>query len=175
MGVRLTPGNINDKIKLVESKWKEFVPDSPFEFSFMDEDFDALYTQEQRLGKIFMLFTILAILVASLGLLGLATFTAEQRSKEIGIRKAMGASAYNIVALLTMDYTKLVIISFVLSIPASYFIMDWWLENFAYKINIGVISFLAGGIMALLLSWLTVSYQSFRAASVNPVDSLRYE
>jgi len=175
MGVRLTPGNIKDKIRIVENKWKEFTPDSPFEYSFLDENFDALYRQEQRLGTIFMIFTILAILVASLGLLGLATFTAEQRSKEIGIRKAMGASVFNVILLLSRDYTRLVIISFLLSVPASYFIMDWWLENFAYKINLGWISFVVGGLMALILSWITVSYQSYKAASVNPVDSLRYE
>ena len=123
----------------------------------------------------FFVFTGLAIFIACLGLLGLATFTAEQRSKEIGIRKALGASSNGIVKLLSQEYLKLITISFIVAIPVSYIIISWWLKNFAYKINIGVFSFLLGGVIALIIAILTVSYQSIKAASKNPVESLMYE
>jgi putative ABC transport system permease protein len=120
-------------------------------------------------------FTLLAIVIASLGLLGLASFTAEQRSKEIGIRKAMGASPGSIIQLLSMEYLNLVFISFFIAALFSYLIIYWWLKNFAYKTDVGIISFLAGGVIAILIAVLSVSYQSFKAASRNPVDSLKYE
>jgi len=142
---------------------------------FLDQNFASLFSAEQRLGKIFITFTSLAIFIACLGLFGLATFIAEQRSKEIGIRKAMGASVTSVVILLTREFTKLVFIAIVLAIPAVIFLMRWWLENFAYKTDLGFMSFLIGGLSALIISWLTVSYQSIRAATANPTVALRYE
>ena len=173
--VRLEPGDPSSKISKIESVWKEMVPGEPFDYSFLDQNFDSQFSAEQRLGDIFIIFTSLAIFIACLGLFGLATFIAEQRSKEIGIRKAMGASVQSVVVLLTREFTKLVLISVVLAIPAVIFLMQWWLENFAYKTDISVINFISGGLGALLIAWLTVSYQSIRAATANPTKALRYE
>ena len=173
--IRLTPGDINKKINLIESRWKSFPESGSFDYSFITDDFRAKFSKEQQLGKIFLVFTLLAIIIASLGLLGLASFTAEQRSKEIGIRKTMGASSGIIVRLLSMEYLNLVFISFFIASLLSYLIISWWLKNFAYQTNIGIISFLAGGLIAIIVAVLSVSYQSFKAASRNPVDSLKYE
>jgi putative ABC transport system permease protein len=175
MPVRLEPGNIHDKITDIENIWKEMAPGEPFDYSFLDENFNSLFRAEQRLGKIFMIFTSLAIFIACLGLFGLATFIAELRSKEIGIRKAMGASVGSVVILLTREFTKLVLIAIVFAVPAVIFLMKWWLENFPYKTDIGVMSFVIGGAGAMFISWLTVSYQSIRAAVANPTKALRYE
>ncbi len=173
--VRLTPGDFSRKINLIESEWKSFPESGSFDYSFISDDFKAKFRKEEQLGKIFLVFSLLAIVIASLGLLGLASFTAEQRSKEIGIRKAMGASSGKIIQLLSMEYLNLVFISFFFAALLSYIIISWWLKNFAYKTSIGILSFLVGGIIALLVALLSVSYQSFRAASRNPVDSLKYE
>ncbi len=173
--VRLTSGDINNKINSIESKWKSFPESGSFDYSFISDDFNAKFRKEQQLGSIFLVFTILAIVIASLGLLGLASFTAEQRSKEIGIRKAMGASSGGIIKLLSMEYLNLIFVSVFIAALLSYIIINWWLNNFAYKTNIGVFSFVAGGIIAVLIAILSVSYQSLKAASGNPVDSLKYE
>ena len=173
--VRLTSGDINNKINSIESKWKSFPESGSFDYSFISDDFNAKFRKEQQLGSIFLVFTILAIVIASLGLLGLASFTAEQRSKEIGIRKAMGASSGGIIKLLSMEYLNLIFVSVFIAALLSYIIINWWLNNFAYKTNIGVFSFVAGGIIAVLIAILSVSYQSLKAASRNPVDSLKYE
>ena len=173
--LKLNTDDIRSTIGLIQSEWKEKVPGTPFEFSFMDQNFDRVYQAEQRLGTIFMIFTFLAVLVASMGLFGLATFTAEQRSKEIGIRKAMGSSVSRIILLLSKDYITLVIIAFVISVPVSWYIMAQWLQNFAYRIEMGLLTFITAGMGAVFVAWLTVSYQSFKAARANPVDSLRYE
>jgi putative ABC transport system permease protein len=175
IAVRLEGGGVSDKINEIEGIWKEMAPGEPFDYSFLDENFDALFQAEQQLGDIFIIFTSLAVLIACLGLFGLATFMAEQRSKEIGIRKAMGASVQSVVILLTREFTKLVLIAIVFAIPTVLFLMNWWLESFAYKTDIGVVSFLVGGLGALIIAWLTVSYQSIRAAVTNPTKALRYE
>ena len=175
MPVRLGAGNVNDKIKDVEAVWNEMAPGEPFDYSFLDENFESLFRAEQRLGEIFVIFTSLAIFIACLGLFGLATFIAEQRSKEIGIRKAMGASIPGVMILLSKEFTKLVFISIIIAVPFVISLMNWWLEHFAYKTEIGVMSFVIGGFAALLISILTVSYQSFRAAVANPTKALRYE
>lgn len=175
MPVRLGAGNVNDKIKDVEAVWNEMAPGEPFDYSFLDENFESLFRAEQRLGEIFVLFTSLAIFIACLGLFGLATFIAEQRSKEIGIRKALGASVPSVMVLLSKEFTKLVFISIIIAVPAVIFLMNWWLEHFAYKTDIGVMVFVIGGFAALMISILTVSYQSFRAAIANPTTALRYE
>ena len=175
ISVKIQSNDVQSVIQLVENKWKEMNTGAPFEYAFLDENFDRLYRAEQRLGKIFLIFTFFAILVACLGLFGLATFTAEQRAKEIGIRKAMGASVGSVILLLSKDYIKLIVISFIIAIPVSFYIISQWLQNFAYRINIGVLVFLLAGGGALIIAWLTVSYQSIKAASANPVNSLRYE
>ena len=175
MPVRLVSGNINEKIQDIETVWNEMAPGEPFDYSFLDENFEALFRAEQRLGEIFFIFTSLAIFIACLGLFGLATFIAEQRSKEIGIRKAMGASVTSVVFMLSREFTKLVLISILFAVPAVIFLMNWWLENFAYKTEIGILTFIIGGFSALAISWITVSYQSIRAAIANPTKALRYE
>jgi putative ABC transport system permease protein len=175
MTVRLETGALQERISDIQGIWNEFAPAEPFDYTFLDQNFESLFRAEQRLGKIFIIFTFLAIFIACLGLFGLATFIAEQRSKEIGIRKAMGASVPSVVILLTREFTKLVLIAVVIAIPAVLFLMNWWLENFAYKTEIGILSFLIGGLGALLISWITVSYQSIRAAIANPTVALRYE
>jgi len=173
--VRLTPGDINKKISHIESKWKSFPESGSFDYSFISDDFSAKFRKEQQLGRIFLVFTLLAIVIASMGLFGLTSFTAEQRSKEIGIRKAMGSSSEGIIKLLSMEYLNLVFISFFIAALLSYLIISWWLNNFAYKTNIGTYSFIAGGIISGLIAILSVGYQSLKAASRNPVDSLKYE
>jgi len=173
--VRLTPGDVSRKINMIQSVWKSFPNKGSFDYSFVTDDFNAKFKKDQQLSKIFFVFTLLAIVIASLGLLGLATFTSEQRSKEIGVRKAMGASSNGIVKLISEEYLNLIAISFIIAIPLSYFIINLWLKNFAYKTNIGVVSFIVGGLIAVVIAFLSVGYQSLRAASRNPVESLKYE
>ena len=173
--VRIAPGNVQSTIKDIEVIWKEMAPGEPFGYTFLDENFNSQFRVEQQLGKIFIIFTSLAIFIACLGLFALATFTAEQRSKEIGIRKAMGASVGSVVVLLSKEFTKLVLISIGLAVPAVIFLMNWWLENFAYKAEIGILNFVVGGFIAIVISLFTVSYQSMKAAAANPTTALRYE
>ena len=175
IAVRIRPDDIPGALSFMEEKWRTFAPDQPFEYSFLDQDFDALYQAEQRLGKIFIAFAIFAILIACLGLFGLASFTAEQRTKEIGVRKVLGASVPQLVVLLSKEFTLLVVIAFVIAAPLSFFAMKDWLKEFAYHANIGLEIYVLAGVLALVIAWLTVSYQSIRAAMANPVDSLRYE
>jgi putative ABC transport system permease protein len=175
LSVRLNPGDVKEQVKEIEKSWKKFAPGEPFDYNFMDESYDNLFRAEQRLGKIFLLFTSLAIFIACLGLFGLVTFIAEKRSKEIGIRKALGASVRGIVLLLSNEFTKLVFISILIAVPGVILLMNWWLENFAYRTKIDFWSFLLGGVAALLISLFTISYQSIKAAIANPTKALRYE
>lgn len=175
ISVRTAAGDPSSTLATIENLWEKHAPDQPFQYSFLDEDFDALFRAERRLGQVFLVFTSLAILVACLGLLGLASFMAEQRTKEIGIRKVLGASVASVVMLMSKDFTKLVLVSFVLAIPLAYFIMHSWLKGFAFSISIGPSIFILAGAAALLVAWLTVSWQSIKAASADPVKSLRSE
>ena len=174
MTVRLNTDDFNEAVGLIEGKWKEFAPNQPFEFAFLDQNFDELYRSESRLSILFSIFTVIAIAIASLGLFGLAAFTAEQRTKEIGIRKAMGASNFKIMLLLSSEFTKYVIIAFALSVVPSYYFISNWLEGFVYKVDISISVFIVSGVMALIVALLTVSYQSIKASSVSPTESLRY-
>jgi len=173
--VRLSPGDYTQKILDIQKTWKSIASAAAFDYSFVDTDFDALYRKEQHFGMIIFIFTGLAILVACMGLVGLATYTAEQRSKEIGIRKSMGASSISIVRLLSFEYLKLIAIAFILASPIAYWIIKWWLNNFAYKINIDLLTYLIGGLLVSLIALFSVAYQSIKAANMNPVDSLKYE
>jgi putative ABC transport system permease protein len=175
MAVRYSLDDPKAAVKLVESKWKEFSPGEPFEYNFLDENFNALYRSEMKIGKLLTIFSALAILIACLGLFGLAAFTAEQRTREIGIRKAMGASSASIVRLLSSEFIKYVVIAFLFAIvPAWYFIYKW-LQNFVYRVDINYIIFLASGLGALIIALFTVSYQSIKAARINPAETLRCE
>jgi len=173
--IRTKPGNTEMILADMEKIWKKNVPWLQFDYNFLDEKFERTFDREARLGTIFSIFTVLAILVGCLGLFGLAAYTAERRTKEIGIRKTMGATTTSVVNMLNRDFTKLVLVSFVLIVPISWYFMNKWLQVFAYKTDIGIWPFMAGGIIALLIAWLTVSYQSLKAAIANPVDSLRNE
>lgn len=175
MTVRYKTDDPKEAVKIVEAAWKDVAPDEPFEFAFLDERFDEMYRSEQRLGVLFAIFAGLAIFIACLGLFGLAAFTAEQRTREIGIRKAMGASSASIVRLLSGEFLKFVIIAFVLSVLPAYFLIAKWLENFAYRVEINYWVFALSGLLALVIALLTVSIQSVKASRLNPATTLRYE
>ena len=173
--VRLAAGEVSRGLNLLREEWKAFAPDSPFDYRFLDESLGAQYLSEQRLGRGFLLFSGLMILIACLGLYGLAAFAAEQRIKEIGVRKVLGASVPSIVSLLSKSFVKLVIVAFFVGAPAAYIGMQRWLANFAFHIEIGPGVFLLSGMLALVVALATVSYRGVRAASADPVVSLRYE
>lgn len=173
--VRVRPENMASSVEFVKSTWTRLAPQQPFEYSFLDEDFDALYRAEARTGTVFSLFALLAIFIACLGQLGVAAFMIEKRTKEIGVRKVLGASVGGLVGLLSKDFLKLVVAANVLAWPVAYAMMNQWLENFAYRIEIGWWVFLLAGGSALLIALLTVSFQATKAALANPVEALRYE
>jgi putative ABC transport system permease protein len=173
--VRVNSASMISCVEKIEAFWKEMVPDQPFRYSFMDQELADLYEAEKKAGQVFGIFSALAIVIACVGLFGLAAYTASLRTKEIGIRKVLGASVFSVILLLSRDFTRLIVVAFVLSVPISWYIMDQWLEGFAYRIDVGMGAFVIAGIAAILISWITVSYQSIRAAFVNPVNSLRSE
>ncbi len=162
-------------IAAVENKWNSMVSNEPFRFTFMDEDFDRIYQGEQRIGKIALSFSVLTIMIACLGLFGLVTYAAEQRTKEIGIRKVLGASVGNIVNLLSLDFVKLVVIAIFIAFPLAWYCMNKWLQDFAYRVSIDWKVFLMAGIAAMLIAVITVSLQAVKAALANPVKNLRTE
>ncbi len=173
--VRINPGDISGSLAFIREKWNDYAPQRPFEYFFVDEKLDRLYKAEVQLGQIFISFSLLAIIVACLGLFGLAAFAAEQRTKEISVRKVLGASISNIVMLLSKDFTILVGISILAAAPLAYFAMEQWLQNFAYHAGIGFLPFLFAGGLAFVIAILTVSYQAIKAALTNPIDALRNE
>ena len=172
---RFNANSTQDVITTLETKWKEMAPGQPFSYSFLDESFGRMYAAETRLGTIFGIFAIVAIVIACLGLFALTAFTAEQRTKEIGIRKVLGASVSGIVLMLSKDFGKLVVIAFVLATPFAWWGIHKWLETYQYKVEIGWWVYALSGIAAFLIAWVTMSYQSIRAAISNPVNSLRNE
>jgi putative ABC transport system permease protein len=165
----------SEAVAQLEAEWLKLGEGELFQYNFLDESFDALYRTEQRLGEIFYLFTGIAIFIASLGLFGLAAFIAEQRTKEIGIRKALGASEVGISALLSKEFVKYIAIALLIAIYPAYSIMSNWLESFAYRIDINPVIFALSGLIALIIALVTVSFQAIKAARVNPVESLKYE
>jgi putative ABC transport system permease protein len=175
MTVRLQGSDITQTVSAIEDNWKSVAPDLPFEYSFMDADFDQLYKGERQSGKLITYFASLSILISCLGLFGLATFMAEQRTKEIGIRKVMGASVSGITALLSSNFLKLVLIAVAIAIPIAWYFTDKWLQNFAYHINLEWWVFALASVLAVIIALLTVSVQAFKAAMQNPVKSLRSE
>ena len=159
----------------MKKDWNELKGEVPFSYTFLDDRFNNSYESEQKIGLILSIFAGVTIFVACLGLLGLATFTAEQRTKEIGIRKVLGASIANIVSLLSIDFIKLVFIAFIIATPVAWYMMNKWLQDFAYKTNISSWIFLLTAVLAIAITIITVSFRAIRAAVVNPVDSLRAE
>jgi len=173
--VRTQPGNTESTIKALEKINHQLNPAYPLTYNFLDKDLDNLYRGEQQMGSIFNLFAILAIFISCLGLYGLSAFMAEQRTKEIGVRKVLGASVFNIVYLLSGNFTKLILIAVAIAIPVSWLAINSWLKGFAYHIHISWVIFLVASLAALLIAWFTVSYESVKAAIANPVKSLRTE
>jgi len=168
-------GNMSETLLAIESQWNEFMPNSPFNYYFLDGRLQEFYNAEKASSRIFTVFTTLAIIIACVGLFGLAAYTASLKTKEIGIRKVLGASVIGIVVLLSKEFTKLILIALVIAVPTAYYGMDLWLQDFAYRININPTSFVLAGVIAILIGWITVSFQSLKAAVVNPVNSLRSE
>lgn len=175
LSLRIKTENVKEIVAFVENKWREFVPDKIFEYYFFDDDHNQLYMAEQRTGKIFTTFSVLAILIACLGLFGLSSFTAEQRSKEIGIRKVLGASVQAIIILLSRETMILFLISTIIAWPISYYVMNQWLQDFAYRIDLSFLTFIFSSLAALIIGLTTVSFQAIKAALANPVEELRYE
>ncbi|MCK4346128.1 MAG: FtsX-like permease family protein [Bacteroidales bacterium] len=175
ISVRIRPDRISDTLGFLKHTWHEFAPNRPFEYFFLDDSFDKLYKAEDKLGNIFGSFTFLAIFIACLGLFGLASFATEKRTKEIGIRKVLGASISNIVIMLIKEFIVLIIIASVIAYPIAHYVINKWLQNFAYRINVGLATFLVSVVIALIITLITVGSQAVRAARANPVDSLRYE
>jgi len=175
MVVHAKPGNINSILQSIQNTWHNLNPTEPFEYSFLDQDFQKNYEAENRLSSIVGYFTAIAILISCLGLFGLATFSAEQRIKEIGVRKVLGASVTSIVTLLSKDFLKLVAIAILIASPVAWWAMNKWLQSFAYKINIGAMVFIITTFVAILIALITISFQAIKAATANPVKSLRSE
>jgi putative ABC transport system permease protein len=175
IAARIEKGRIPDAMKYAESKWREIFPQYPFKYSFMDDEFDTLYRRDINSGKIINLFSGLAIFIACLGLFGLASFSITQRTKEIGVRKTLGASAGRITTMLALDFLKWVALANLFAWPLAYFAMKKWLESFAYRTDITLVIFFIAAGVSLTIAILTVIFQSVKASLANPIKSLRYE
>lgn len=175
LSVRISTENPKASIEKLEAIWKSILPSHPFEYYFVDEFYDRQYRKEQLLSRLSLIFSGLIIFISSVGLLGLVMVSVSQRTKEIGIRKVLGASISGLTILLSRDFLRLVLISMVIAFPVSWWLMTEWLNDFAYKMKLGWWIFLAAGILALLIAWVTLSFQTIKAAIANPVKSLRTE
>ncbi|RYG43423.1 MAG: FtsX-like permease family protein, partial [Chitinophagaceae bacterium] len=162
-------------IKAMEKVNSQLNPAYPFSYGFVDQEIDKLYKGEQQMGNLFNVFAILAIFISCMGLYGLSAFMAEQRTKEIGVRKVLGASVANVVYLLSLNFTRLILIASVIAVPLAWFAINNWLEGFAYRVSVNWVIFLGASLSALIIAWLTVGYESIKAAVANPVRSLRAE
>ena len=167
------PEAIPETIRRIEEVWNDVDARYPLEYTFLDEDFDALYRTDRQLGEIFAVFAFLAIFVACLGLLGLASFSIQRRTREIGIRKVVGSSVYGIVILLSKDFMKYILWANVIAWPLAWFVMSSWLQNYAYSAEIRYVWFVAGGMLALVIAWLTIGAHAVVASRRNPVNALR--
>jgi putative ABC transport system permease protein len=175
VSIKIKPDELSKTLDFLREKWVEITPARTFDYFFLDEAFDQQYRDDEQLGIILSNFSVLAILIACLGLFGLASFTVERRTKEIGIRKALGASVFGITLLLLKEFTKLILLANVVAWPIAYFSMNRWLQNYAYRIEIGLSAFVLAGFIVLLIAFLAVGYQALKAARADPVDALRYE
>ena len=167
MEIRIGGNNVSRGIEVLQEQWRQTYPGHPaMDYSFLDSDLEQLYISEQRMGSIFIAGAILSIFIACLGLLGLSSFMAEQRTREIGVRKVLGATISNVILLLSRDFTRLILLAFVVGAPAGYYVMHTWLEDFPYRVELSLGVFLFSGLAALLIAWLTVGYQAFKAAAL---------
>ena len=173
--VRTQPGKTQQTVDALEQIWKEVYPDYPFEYHFLDQDIDNMYKSEQRLGSLFNVFAVLAIVISCLGLYGLSAYLAERRTRELGIRKVLGASGFQLVYLLSATFTRPILIATIIAVPIAWYGMSQWLSGFAYHVSIGWTVFVIAFLSALFIAWLTVSFESIKAATTNPVNSLRSE
>lgn len=175
LSIRINDKNMQETIGFIEQKWNDFGANRPFNYRILEETWDNMYTEEKDLGVIFRIATILTIFIALLGLLGLSSFIAEQRTKEIGIRKVLGASMPMIMRLLYKDFAVLIMIAFILAVPVAWYFLGLWLQNFAFHINISIWAFVVGGLLSLAVGMLSISFHIVRVASSNPVDAIKYE
>ncbi len=175
ISIKVAANNLPSTIKAIESKWNTIIPNRPFEYNFLDESFDQQYKAENNFGNLFFNFAVLAIFISCLGLLGLSSYSTIQRTKEIGVRKVLGANVSNIIQLLSIDFIKLVLVAFVVAVPVAWVFMNKWLEDFAYRTNISWWMFVLAAIASLLIAFATISFQAIKAAIANPVKSLRTE
>jgi putative ABC transport system permease protein len=173
--IKMEPGNVHQTIASIQTSWNKFFPSDPFDYFFLDENFNQQYASNELFGKVFGLFAFLAILIACFGLMGLTAYSVAQRTKEIGVRKVLGASVQNILAMVSKDFLRLIVIAIVIAVPLSFLVMQQWLQDFAYRVNIQWWVFVCAGIIALAIAIVTISLQALRAAIANPVKSLRTE
>jgi putative ABC transport system permease protein len=171
--VKLDGNDISNTISAIEKSWKELVPHRPFEYHFLDEDFNKMYQSEMRMGQILNVFAGMAILLACLGLFGLSSYAAQQRIKEIGIRKVLGASLMQLASILSRDFVKLALVAFLIACPLAWWVMSDWLQNFDYRVGLSWWIFVVAGSVSLLIAIITVSIQAFRVAMTNPVSNLK--
>jgi putative ABC transport system permease protein len=175
VSIRLSPEAGLATLSAIEKVWGSYTSNDPIQYFFMDKDLERMYKEERQNSKLAVMFTILGILVASLGLFGLTSFTVQQRTKEIGVRKTFGASVYDIWYLIAREILILITVSAVLAIPFAYWIADNWLQNYEYRIHLNALDFLAGFLIAIIIAIMTISYRAIRTAQMNPVVALRYE
>ena len=173
--VRFNPAHTAAVVSAIENAWKQVLPAYPFDYRFVDEDYSDFYRREERMGRLLGNFSFLAVFIACLGLFGLASFVVEQRRKEIGIRKVLGASVTSITSSLCREFVRLVVLAMLIAWPLAYFAAHDWLQDFAYRIRLGPAVFLLTGLLALVTALLTVSFQAIRAARANPAEALQYE
>ncbi|MFV1883321.1 MAG: ABC transporter permease [Balneola sp.] len=175
ISVKISPTNIPGTLAALEKTWGEVSPGEPFNVTFLDEAVDSQYRQEERLSQIVTFGSTFAIIIACLGLFGLASLLVVRKTKEIGVRKVLGASSKGIVLLVNKEFTKLVLIAFLFAIPITWYAMNTWLQGFAYQTEISFWTFIIAGLASLLIAWISVGYQSFKATTINPVESLKGE
>ena len=175
IAIKVNTDNYGNVLDFVEEKWSEISPNRPFEYSFLDEELNSLYKDETRFGKFSIMLTILAIVIATLGLIGLTSYMAEQRTKEIGIRRVMGASIYSTISMLSGEFIRLMLLSNVIAWPLTYFAANNWLQNFHQKIDINWMLFILAGIITLLIALSITTYRALIVSLKNPTETLRYE
>lgn len=173
--IKIENSDAQQTIAKIETVFKKFFPDNAFQYSFLEDQFKNQYRDDNRFGQVVSIFTVLAIIISCLGLIGLSSYMAVQRTKEIGIRKVLGASLVSIVSMLSADFIKLILIASILSLPFAYFVMQNWLDAYAYRIPLGWILFVVPIILVLLIAAVTMSFQIIRTAMTNPADTLKYE
>jgi putative ABC transport system permease protein len=173
--LKLESKNYHDIIRAIETPWTNFFPGNPVDYFFLDQFFNRQYERDNRFGQVFTIFTILAIFIASLGLLGLASFMALQRTKEIGIRKVLGSSVSNIIILLSKGFMRPVLLAILIACPLGWWLMNQWLESFPYRTTIGLWPFVISGLLVLMIAFISVSSQTLKAAMTKPAETLKYE